>query len=158
MDKIKGMLMSRLMQFSVSNRHKNYVKCFFKVWSTQSLSPGIPTHPMNKGGPGGSDCKESACNAGDLGSIPGSRRSPWRREWLPTPVFFPGEFHGQRSLAGYSPWEHKEWDTTEWLAPEISTLDNSNDHTWRNTELELLELLKGRKQRIRKQKSREEKR
>ena len=102
--------------------------------------------------------KESACNAGDLGSIPGSGRSPWRREWLPTPVFFPGEFHGQRSLAGYSPWEHKEWDTTEWLAPEISTLDNSNDHTWRNTELELLELLKGRKQRIRKQKSREEKR
>jgi len=29
---------------------------------------------------------------------------PWRREWLPTPVFWPGEFHGQRSLEGYSPW------------------------------------------------------
>ena len=29
---------------------------------------------------------------------------PWRREWLPTPVFLPGEFHGQKSLAGYSPW------------------------------------------------------
>ena len=29
---------------------------------------------------------------------------PWRREWLPTPVFLPGEFHGQTSLAGYSPW------------------------------------------------------
>ena len=29
---------------------------------------------------------------------------PWRREWLPTPVFLPGESHGQRSLAGYSPW------------------------------------------------------
>ena len=34
--------------------------------------------------------------------------SPWRREWLPTPVFLPGEFHGQRSLVGYSPWGHKE--------------------------------------------------
>ena len=39
----------------------------------------------------------------------------WRREWLPTPVFFPEEFHGLRSLAGYSPWGHKELDTTERL-------------------------------------------
>ena len=36
-----------------------------------------------------------------------------RREWLPTPVFLPGEFHGQRSLAGYSPWGCKESDMTE---------------------------------------------
>ena len=35
---------------------------------------------------------------------------PWRREWLPTPVFLPGEFHGQRSLAGYSPWGRRESD------------------------------------------------
>ena len=87
--------------------------------------------------------KESACNAGDPGSIRGSGRSagegigyplqyswaslvaqlvknlpamretwvrkiPWRRERLPTPVFWPGEFHGL-----YSPWGHKELDTTE---------------------------------------------
>ena len=38
---------------------------------------------------------------------------PWRREWLPTPVFWPGEFHGQRSLAGYSPRYYKELDTTK---------------------------------------------
>ena len=57
--------------------------------------------------PGDSDHKESACNAGDLGLIPGSGRSPGEREWLPTPVFLPGEFHGQRSLAGYSPWGHR---------------------------------------------------
>ena len=37
---------------------------------------------------------------------------PWRRKWQPTPVFLPGEFHGQRSLAGYSPWDGKESDTT----------------------------------------------
>ena len=46
--------------------------------------------------------KESACNAGDLGSIPGSGRSAWRRKWQHTPVFLPGESHGQRSLVGYS--------------------------------------------------------
>ena len=40
---------------------------------------------------------------------------PWRRHWLPTPVFLPGEFHGQRSLAGYSSWGHKESDMTERL-------------------------------------------
>ena len=40
---------------------------------------------------------------------------PWRREWQPSPVFLPGEFHGQRSLAGYSPWSNQESDTPEQL-------------------------------------------
>ena len=47
------------------------------------------------------------------GFDPWAGKIPWRREWLPTPVFFPGELHGQRSLAGHSPWSHKESDTTE---------------------------------------------
>ena len=38
---------------------------------------------------------------------------PWRRKWQPTPVSLPGKFHGRRSLAGYSPWGHKESDMTE---------------------------------------------
>ena len=38
---------------------------------------------------------------------------PWRKKLLPTPVFLPGEFHGQRSLAGYGSWGHTESDTTE---------------------------------------------
>ena len=42
-------------------------------------------------------------------------KTPWRMEWLPAPVFLPGEFHGQRSLAGYGPWGRKESDTTERL-------------------------------------------
>ena len=45
--------------------------------------------------------KESACNVEDLGSIPGLGRSPRKRNSNPTPVFLPGESHGQRSLAGY---------------------------------------------------------
>ena len=40
---------------------------------------------------------------------------PWRREWQPTPVFLPGESHGQRSLVGYNPWGCKELDMTEQL-------------------------------------------
>ena len=95
--------------------------------------------------------KQSACNAGDPSSIPGSRRStgegtgyplqyswaslraqlvnnppairetwvgkiPWRSERLPTPVFWPGEFHGL-----YSPPGHKESDTTEWLSHHITS-------------------------------------
>ena len=61
---------------------------------------------------GGSDGKESACNAGDQGSIPGSGRSPGKGNSQPTPVFLPGEFHGQRSLAGCHLWGHKELDMT----------------------------------------------
>ena len=37
------------------------------------------------------------------------QQDPWRRAWLPTPVFMPGEFHGQRSLVGYCLWDRKEW-------------------------------------------------
>ena len=59
----------------------------------------------------GSDGKESACNAGDPVSIPGLGSSP--REGNGNPAFLPGEFYGQRSLAGYSPWGCKELDMTE---------------------------------------------
>ena len=62
---------------------------------------------------GGLEVKASACNAGDLGLIPRSERSPWRRKWQPTPVFLPGESHGWRNLVGYSPRGRKESDTTE---------------------------------------------
>ena len=57
-------------------------------------------------------------NAGDVGSIPGWGRSPGEGKGKPTPVFLPGESQGQRSLAGYSPWGHKE-----------SELQQLNTHT-----------------------------
>ena len=59
--------------------------------------------------PGGSVSKESTCSAGDCLQSrrprfnPCIRKTPWRRKWQPTPVFLPGESHGERSLAGYSP-------------------------------------------------------
>ena len=48
-----------------------------------------------------------------LGFDPWVRKIPWRRAWQPTPVFLPGESHGQRSLAGSGPLDHKELVTTE---------------------------------------------
>ena len=50
------------------------------------------------GFPDVSDSKESACNAGDPGSKPWVRKIPWRRDWLLTPVFLPGEFHRQKAV------------------------------------------------------------
>ena len=65
--------------------------------------------------------KESACNAGDLGLIPGLGRFPWRRDQLPTPVFWTGEFHGL-----YSPWGCKELDMTE----QLSFFTHLSSYAW----------------------------
>ena len=63
------------------------------------FSSGFPDSPIGK---------ESACNAGDPGLISWVRKIPWRKERLPIPVFWPGEFHGL-----YNPWGRKESDTIE---------------------------------------------
>ena len=60
--------------------------------------------------------KNPPASAGDVrsaGSIPGSGRFPWRRQWQPTTVFVAGKSRGQRTLVGYSPGGHGESDTTE---------------------------------------------
>ena len=94
----------------------------------------LPT-PVFLGFPCSTAGKESAGNLGDLGSIPGLTRSPregrpgfdpwvgkipWRREKLPTPVFWPGEFHGL-----YSPWGRKESDSTGWFSLSFTFTDFS---------------------------------
>ena len=66
--------------------------------------------------PSGSDGKESACNAGDLGLIPGLGRFPGGGHDNPLQYSSLENPHGQRSLAGYSPWGHKQSDTTEQLS------------------------------------------
>ena len=66
-----------------------------------------------KGFPGGSDGKESSRSAEDLGSIPGLGRSPGGGHGNPLQYSCLENPHGQRSLAGYSPWGHKESDMTE---------------------------------------------
>ena len=86
--------------------HRNDIS---SEWGTHWRLKGWP----HQGFPGGSEGKESYCNAGDLGSIPGLGRSPGGRHdnllqysCLENPV-------GQRSLAGYSPWGGKESDMIE---------------------------------------------
>ena len=61
----------------------------------------------------------------------------WRRKWQPTPVFLPGKSHGWRSLLGYSPWGHKELDTTERLTrshschlPQIFMVKSESREEW----------------------------
>ena len=68
-----------------------------------------------EGFPGGSDGKESAFNAGDLGSIPGSRRSPGEGNGNPLQYPCLENSMDKRSLAGYNLWARKESDTTELL-------------------------------------------
>ena len=60
--------------------------------------------------------KESTCQCGRCRFNPWVRKIPWRRAWQPTPVFLSGESHGQRSLAGCSPWGCRESELTEQLS------------------------------------------
>ena len=71
------------------------------------------------GFPGDAVVKNPPTKAGDAraGSL-GQEDPLWRRAWQPTPIFLPGEFLGQRRLAGYSPCSHKELDMTEILKNE----------------------------------------
>ena len=59
---------------------------------------------------------------------PWVRKIPCRRKWQPTPIFLPGEFHGQGSWVGYSSWSHKELDMTE--------LAHVHAHTYMHQDLE----------------------
>ena len=69
--------------------------------------------------------------------IPWARRILWRREWQPTPVFLPGEFHRQRSLVGYSPRGHKEPDTTEQLTQHIRISDPISEHLFERIKIRI---------------------
>jgi len=77
--------------------------------------PGGAKLAAKLGFPGGSDGNESACNAGDLGTIPGLRRFPGGGHGNPLQYSGLENPHGQRTLAGYSPWGCKELDMTEQL-------------------------------------------
>ena len=73
------------------------------VWPTFLVTNHAKGHGCfrSAGFPGGSDSKESSCDVGDPGLIPGFGKIPWRRAWQPTPVFLSVESHGQRSLTSY---------------------------------------------------------
>ena len=83
--------------------HNWVTNTFMVMWWTSHVALVVRNLPANAG------------DVRDSDSIPGSGRSP-REEMAHTPVFLPGESHGQRSLVGYSPWAHKKSDTTEYLS------------------------------------------
>ena len=84
----------------------------FLSWEDPWRRDRLPT-PVFLGFPGGSDGKEFACNAGELGSLPGLGRFPGGGHDNPLQYSCLENPHGQRSLAGCSPWGHTESDTTE---------------------------------------------
>ena len=83
--------------------------------------------PVFMGFPGVSESKESTCNVGDLGSIPGLGRSLGGRHSNPLHYSCLENPHGQRSLVGYSPWGHKE---SEQWATQHSTTTVKNMQLW----------------------------
>ena len=118
------------------------------------------THAQH-GLPWRSAVKNPSANAGEVGlipgsgrshggensnPIPGSGRSPWRRKWQPTRIFLAGESHGQRSLVGYSPWGHKESNTTEaiqhmhltYALKELDLFNTLSRRVWETQQLVLL--------------------
>ena len=68
--------------------------------------------------PGDSVVKNPPANAGDTGDRHSIRKIPWRRKWQPTPVFLPGESHGQRKPGGLHSMGSQELETTEWLSTQ----------------------------------------
>ena len=98
-------------------------QCFFKAhklftFNQQQHYKNVYIHHVTQSryilDTGGSVIKNSHDNTRDVGSIPEAAR-PLEKEMTTTPIFLPGESHGQRSLVGHRPWGHKELDTTRRL-------------------------------------------
>ena len=119
---------------STTHSHSLFIAAFvtfqFKCHFLQEASPG---HTAYNSLLGGSASKESVCNAGDLDSILRLGRFPGGGHGNPLWYSCLENLHGQRSLAGYSPWGCKELDTTEWLGEgngtplQYSCLENPMD-------------------------------
>ena len=93
------------------------LESLFPEWSFPGGASGRePTHQCRR-------CKRR-------GFDPWVGKIPWRRKWQPTPVFLPRASHGQRSLVGYSPWGHKDSDTTE-------ATEHTHTHTHTHTLLRI---------------------
>ena len=99
-------------------------RCRTSYWAILVAASGVDCRVLHLGSPRTKtglpwwlSGKESACQCRRLrrcGFHPWVRNIHWRRKWQPTPVCLPGKSHGQGSLVGYSPWGHKESDTTEY--------------------------------------------
>ena len=95
----------------------------------------IPFPSAFLGFPGGSVVKNPHANTGGTrdGCNPWVGKIPWRRKWQPTPVFLPGQFHGQRSQAGHCPWGCKESDMTDTHTHSTHTHTHTHTHKLENS-------------------------
>ena len=96
------------------------------LWTLFLLMGFLTPQAASLGFSGGSNCKEICLQYRRPGFHPWVRRAPWRRKGQPTPGLWLGEFHGQRSLVGYSPCGQEEWDMT---APPSGGLITFRGHT-----------------------------
>ena len=100
-----------------------YYVSYFQICNTVLATVGFP---------GGTSGKEPTCQCRKhkrLGFDPRVGKIPWSRKWWPTPVFLPGKFHGQRSLADYSPWGPKESDIIEHTCMCVHACVHTHTHT-----------------------------
>ena len=93
-----------------------------KSTTPRSLATWVPWDP------GLLQKRNNRQRAAYLLGLPFAGKIPWRREQLPISVFWPREFHGQKTLADYSPWGHNELDTAEQLSFHLAGKRNSNPH------------------------------
>ena len=100
----------------------NLTKADFNLPNGKSLKGELKRDAQNlistllSGRPQCHSGKESSCRRYGCGFDPWVRKIPWRRKWQITPVLFPGNSHGQRTLVSYSPWGCKESDTSYQLS------------------------------------------
>ena len=106
--------------------HQNYVQdmlgCIASFWYRFGVSENLPVPQFPwrcSGFPDGTSVKEPACQCRRLkrlGFDPWVRKNLWSRKWQPTPVFLPGESHGQRSLVGIDHSVTQSWTLQKWLS------------------------------------------
>ena len=102
------------------NTRKKENQAFLTVLMRKVGDHDLWLHTWGEGLPWGLSGKESTCQGRRPGSDPWVWRIPWRRAWQPTPVFLPGESHGQRCLVGYSPWGRKESNAVHFSRSAVS--------------------------------------
>ena len=88
--------------------------------------------------------KNPLANARERRIDPWVGKISWNRKRQPTPVFLPGKSHGQRSLAGYSPWGHKESDMTE----QLNNKRREGEVGGKSTECEVMDTKRGKYSRV----------
>ena len=104
-----------LQYFCLGNPHGQRSLVGYSPWGHKVRHDGVTKHKESVKASLMVQMVKNPPQCSSPGFDPRVGQIPWRREWLPTPVFLPGKCHGQRSLVGYSPWGRRESDKTELL-------------------------------------------